>query len=217
LTHFSEPYQQALHAYLQSEKNPHFCLEPEAIFGCIFAVAAAPEIPLPTTWLPWIFKAPVDSRLTQQVDKVSELAMLCLQWQLKQMRDGNIRLLDNLTLPLAPYNDNALAHWMRGLLLAHSHLNDTWQKAWQAMLTKQSTEVTELQRDLKHCLAMFSTFADIPFALQQARSKGNTQLETNLATIFQSLPHTLGIYVKTSGKLVDYLPNQFETFVSQNP
>ena len=89
MTHFSEPCQQALQVYLQSEKNPHFCLEPEAIFGCIFAVAAAPEIPLPTTWLPWIFKPPVDSRLTQQVDKVSELAMLYLQWQLKQMRDGN--------------------------------------------------------------------------------------------------------------------------------
>jgi uncharacterized protein len=84
------------------------------------------------------------------------------------------------------------------------------------MLTKQSSEVSDLQKDLKHCLNMFSTFADIPFALQQASRKGNTQLETNLATIYQSLPDTLRTYVKTSGKLVDYLPNQFETFVSQN-
>lgn len=216
MTHFSQPCQQALYEYIQSEKNRHFCLETETILGCIFAVAAAPEIPLPTTWLPWMFKGPVDSRLTQQVDKVSELAMLCLQWQLKQMRDGNIALIDNLILPQVPYSDHALAHWMRGLLLAHSHLNEIWQKAWQAMLTKQSSEVSDLQKDLKHCLNMFSTFADIPFALQQASRKGNTQLETNLATIYQSLPDTLRTYVKTSGKLVDFLPNQFETFVSQN-
>lgn len=212
---FSQPCQQQLYELTASTSKGSFLLEPHSIFGCIFAVAAAPEIPLPTTWLPWIFKAPVDNTLSEQVDKISELAILCLQSQLKQMRDGKIDLPEGLQLPQAPYADNALAHWMRGLLLAHSHLNEVWQKAWQAMLDKHSSDVSHLQKDLKHCLSMFSTFADIPFALQQAQNKGNAQLARKLPAIYLSLPDALRTYVFTSGKLVDYLPNQFETFVGK--
>jgi uncharacterized protein len=213
MNHFSQPCQQQLFELTQNKKLYSFLLEPQTIFGCIFAVAAAPEIPLPTTWLPWIFNGSVDQRFSKQIDQITELTMLCLQWQLKQMRDGNVELMEGLTLPQAPYKESALAYWMRGLLLAHSNLTGTWQKAWNAMLEKHSHEVEYLQKDLKHCLNMFSTFADIPFALQQAKSKGNHQLEVNLAPIFLSLPDALRTYVKTSGRLVDYLPNQFETFV----
>jgi uncharacterized protein len=59
---------------------------------------------------------------------------------------------------------------------------------------------------------MFTTFADIPLAIKQADDRGNDQLFNILPKIFLSFPETLKIYVGLSGRLVDYLPNQFETF-----
>ncbi|MDP5040503.1 MAG: YecA family protein [Paraglaciecola sp.] len=213
MTQFSDPSQQQLHHLATSETLRPFVLEPYSMLGCIFGVASAPEIPLPTQWLPWLFKAPVPTQYSEDVDQLADAAMLCLQWQLKNMRDEHVEFMQGLALPAPPYKDGHLSFWLQGLLLAHSQLDSTWQKAWQAMLNTSSKDIETLHKDLKYCLGMFSTFADIPFALQQAKSKGNDKLEQNLATIYLSLPDTLRTYVETSGKLVEYLPNQFETFV----
>mgnify|MGYP003678776185 FL=1 len=68
-------------------------------------------------------------------------------------------------------------------------------------------------KDLSHCLTMFSTFADLPLAFEQAKVRDNDkQFVALLPTVFLSLPPALQTYVNLSGTLVEYLPNQFETF-----
>lgn len=60
---------------------------------------------------------------------------------------------------------------------------------------------------------MFTTFADISLAIGQADQQGNGELEAQLPKIFLSLSDALQTYVKMSGVLVDFMPDQFETFV----
>jgi uncharacterized protein len=98
------------------------------------------------------------------------------------------------------------------MLLAHRQLEPVWHNAWNKMLLTKQAEVRQLQKDLSHCLYMFTTFADIPLAIEQAQSRGNDKLPNILPKIFLSFPQTLKTYVSLSGRLVDFLPNQFETF-----
>ena len=184
---------------------------PYSILGTVFAVAAAPDIPLPDVWLPWIFKSSTQPQDIKELHGIHDAVMACLQWQLQQMRDEQITLLEGLDY--SQLNNSPLAQWMQGVLLAHTQLDKVWHKAWQAMLESKHAEVGKLQKDLKHCLSVFSTFADIPFALQQAKDK--EQLTTALPLIYRSIPEVLRTYVATSGQLIEYLPNQFETFVGK--
>ncbi|MDP5029982.1 MAG: YecA family protein [Paraglaciecola sp.] len=184
---------------------------PYIILGTIFAVAAAPDIPMPDVWLPWIFKSSAKLEDIQDLHSIHESAMGCLQWQLQQMRDEHIALFSELDY--SEQKNSPLAQWMQGLLFAHTQLDKVWQIAWQAMLKSQHAEVEKLQKDLKHCLSVLSTFADIPFALTRLNSEAKTHLSAALPRIYQSLPEVLQTYVATSGQLIEYLPNQFETFI----
>ena len=209
MTGLTQPCHQELAKLVSVGPDGRLLEKPHTILGVIFAVAAAPDIPLPEVWFPWIFKQSVRLDEVKDLAAIHAVVISCFQWQLQQMRDEQIALLKDLEY--STQNTSALAQWMQGVLLAHTQLDSVWHHAWQAMLDSKHAEVGKLQKDLKHCLSVFSTFADIPFALQQARDK--EQLATSLPLIYRSLPEVLRTYVATSGQLIEYLPNQFETFV----
>jgi uncharacterized protein len=186
------------------------------IHGLIFAVASAPEIPMPEQWLPWVIKQRGQLRDEQQADSLSDALMVLLQQQLKDMSDERITLPSEYNYAPNVAANSPVSQWFCGLLAGHSQLEDVWLDAWGKMGKQGDSEIFSLQKDLKHCLRLFSTFADIPLALEQAAEKDGedkrTELEQMLPTIFLSLSRSLIIYVGLSGRLVDYLPNQFETF-----
>ena len=186
------------------------------IGGVIFAVASAPEIPMPEQWLPWVIKPHGKLRDEQQADRLSDVLMGLLQQQLKDMSDERIALPAEHSYPQGGAINSAVSQWFCGLLVAHSHLEGVWLEAWGKMGNQAEGEMFSLQKDLKHCLRLFSTFADIPLALEQATENGGdskrAELERMLPTIFLSLSTSLTSYVGLSGRLVDYLPNQFESF-----
>jgi uncharacterized protein len=132
------------------------------------------------------------------------------------MSDGKISFPAEFQYPQEIDPENNVSRWFAGLLAGHSQLESVWQQAWQKMGAQSEKQIFVLQKDLRHCLGVFSTFADIPLALQQAEDKGGsaqqTRLKNLLPKIFLSLPASLQTYVNLSGRLVDFLPNQFETF-----
>lgn len=186
------------------------------ICGLIFAVASSPEIPMPEQWLLWVFKQRGRLRDEQQADGLSDALMALLQQQLKDMSDECISLPADYQYPQDISRQNRVSQWFSGLLAGHSQLEPVWQHAWMKMGKQAEPQMFILQKNLRHCLSLFSSFADIPLALEQAAEKGGStqkeRLENMLPKIFLSLPESLTTYVKLSGKLVDYLPNQFETF-----
>ena len=183
------------------------------ICGLIFAVAAAPEIPMPETWLVWVFKQRGQLSSTEQADHLTDVLMGLLQWQLRQMRDELVTLPPGCRLCEPPQHSVALSDYCAGLLAGHSQLEVVWQTSWQKMKLDTPQQLTDLQKDFRHCLLMFSTFADIPLAIKQAKARGNENFPQLLAKIYLSLPEALGKYVALSGAMVDFLPDQFETFV----
>lgn len=182
------------------------------IQGLIFTVAAAPEIPMPEKWLPWAIKTNNQLTSIEQADQLTDVLMKALQQQLKNMSEEKIQLPSGITFNENEQGQSTLSQWCQGMLLGHSQLESVWQDAWNKMQVTEAEKMQQLQKDLSHCLYMFSTFADVPLAVKQAQSRGNDQLLNILPKIFLSFPQTLKTYVGLSGRLVDFLPNQFETF-----
>lgn len=205
--------------YWCEEALPGVLYSEDYVKGLVFAVAAAPEIPMPEQWLPWVFKQHGQLRDIQQADALTDTLMRALQQQLKAMRDNDLALPAHYSFPeIEP--DGAgqapVSVWLSGVLAGHQLLHDVWLQAWQNMLD-HSDNVAEKQRDLSHCLRMFSTFADVSAALQEAERANNPQLAEKLPQIFPALPRALEKYVSLSGELAQYLPQQFETFSVPNP
>lgn len=187
------------------------------ISGLIFAVSACPEIPMPDTWLPWTIKEHGKLKSAEQADLLGEVLMAMMQKQLKDMRDDNLPWPAHFTYPDPEKADSTcspVCRWLKGLLAGHQLLEPVWRGAWQKMSEKSVDTLPRKQRDLTHCLKMFSTFADIHGAIEDANRVGNHELIEKLPAIFQSLPEAMAKYVALSGELVSYLPDQFETFVS---
>ena len=118
-----------------------------------------------------------------------------------------------------------LQAWLTGLLFGHQKLEPVWLAAWTHMQAKLNSDTKDdnhnnesegllfsARKDLSHCLRMFSTFANPELAIQQAEQNGNPQLAEKLPIIFKSFHLALKQYVDISGKLVSYLPNQFEMY-----
>lgn len=193
-------------------------LQPIAfIDGIIFAVASAPEIPMPQTWMPWTFARHGQLPNNEQADQLADALMAILQAYLSDMRAGT-----PLSFPDLQYEDmqspeDKGSQWLQGLLAAHTQLESVWQLAWQRASRKEPEALESMQKRLKHALMMFSTFSDLPFACVQAEKKGNTALLDKLPSIARSLPLALNEYVKLSGELVRFLPDQFETFTQGPP
>lgn len=209
-----------------SSKHPddlsHYCnhllkdvLHPfEYVQGLVFAVAAAPEIPMPDKWLLWVFKQHGQINNIQQADQLTDLLMKELQRQLQLMRCDSITLPEEFEFPTS--NDAPVSVWLTGLLAGHSLLETVWQEAWDRVTKQAPKQLPSMQKNLRHCLSMLTTFADIPLAISQANQQGNSELEAQLPKIFLSLSDALHTYVNMSGMLVDFMPDQFETFVQDS-
>ena len=180
------------------------------IQGLVFAVCAAPEIPMPEQWLVWVFKQRGQLSSAAQADALTDTLMTMMQQQLKQMRDESVQF--PCHYQYSEVQGSEPGQWLSGLLAGHSQLEDVWQTAWNRMADSEAQQMSTMQRDLKHCLMMFSTFADIPLAVKQAQQRSNQGLIERLPQIFLSLPDALKKYVDLSGQLVGFMPDQFETF-----
>ncbi len=186
------------------------------IQGIVFGVCACPEIPMPEQWLVWSFDQRGQLASTEQADKIADLLMGLLQHQLIEMREQTRLFPQHYELPELEDKESInspTSEWLRGLLSAHQRLESIWQGCWEQVQQKAPDNLAKHQKDLKHCLLMFSTFADLPMAIEQAQRVGNDKLLDNLPKIFHSIPDALKTYVALSGELAQYLPEQFETFV----
>jgi len=180
------------------------------IHGQLFAVAAAPEIPMPAQWLPWVLKRHDLPGTSQEADELSLLLMSLLQLHLRHMRDETLDLPDFCQFPETHSLDSPLSLWFQGVLSVHQQLEGVWLQGWDKL--QQRGDTLETSRELRHVLSMFSTFANIPLALEKLTPEAAIKLERKLPEVFQSLPGAFQSYVDIAGKLAGFLPDQFETF-----
>ncbi len=209
---FETSSHQTLYALCQSPELTGILHPYETLQGLLFAVCAAPEIPMPEEWLPWVIKTRNQLSSTEQADQITDVLVKLLQFHLQQMSNEHILLPRGITFTGRFEQTGSLSLWCQGMLMGHKQLEPVWHHAWNKMQVTEHNEMRQLQKDLAHCLYMFTTFADMPLAIEQAEARGNKQLADLLPKIFLSFSQSMKTYVGLSGRLVDFLPNQFETF-----
>lgn len=185
------------------------------IHGLLFAVAAAPEIPMPTQWMMWVFKKQGQLQDQAHTDKLTGLLMSLFRYHLQNMRDDIFIWPEAYSFPKDHAITSSTSQWCRGLLAGHSQLEPVWEKAWQKLQQAEPENMGVIQDKLRHALSMISTFADLPLAVSGLQGDKRENLIKQLPTIYLSLPGVLKTYVEISGKLVGHLPDQFETFIRQ--
>lgn len=186
--------------------------------GIIFGAGVSPEIPMPDVWLPWAIKHHGQMQNNQQADVITGVLFDYFKYCLQQMKDNAQRIPSYGVFEDDSDNwgiSSPLSQWLQGLLTAHSSMEPVWQNAWQLMQDKNPNNAPVLAKKLKHSLGMFSTFADVELAIEQAKKRGQMDFENKLSSIAASLPDAFNTYVSISGELASYLPNQFETFVQK--
>ncbi|MDY6977252.1 MAG: UPF0149 family protein [Pseudomonadota bacterium] len=197
--------------------------------GMIFAVAAAPEIPMPEQWMPWLIQSSDSKLVDKDVDELADALMNGLRAHLDFMRKSKSPLSSQLTEAIEVKGvmrpPKELESWLNGLLQVHKQLEPVWQSAWNH-LEKRSAKnksdgenkldedkVTEpAEARLSRCLKLFSTLANIELALSYRNETQVAQLESNIRMLVKQLPSVLADYTRLSGELAQALPNQFETF-----
>lgn len=186
--------------------------------GALFGAGVSPEIPMPDIWLPWAIKQRGKMQDNQQADEITDALFDYFKYCLQLMKENKQAMPDYCVFADDQERwqaSSALSQWMQGVLTAHSSMESVWRNAWSLMQNKAPQQAPVLAKNLKHSLGMFSTFADVPLAIEQAEKRGQTDFIQKLPIIAQSLPETLNTYVSISGELANYLPNQFETFVQK--
>ncbi|AGP82952.1 yecA family protein [Alteromonas mediterranea MED64] len=203
---------------------------PHHIDGMIFAVASAPEIPMPEQWMPWLIQSSNSQLVDKDVDKLADALMNGLRAHLDFMRQEKsplpCELLKTLEIEGSAYPSPALENWLNGLLQVHKQLEPVWEDAWQH-LEKNSTASKEVPPDdkpasseqaepaearLSRCLKLFSTLANVELALSYRNEKQAKELKGNMGLLVKQLPSVLADYTNLSGELASSLPNQFEMY-----
>ena len=191
--------------------------------GVLFGAGVAPEIPMPDAWLTWTIKHHGQMQDAQQADEITDALFAYFKYCLAMMTNNEVTMPSYAVFEEdAEYsqqidNNSPLSQWLSGLLTAHSNTENVWQNAWSIMHKKSPDNGPALAKKLKHSLGMFTTFADIPLAIEQAKKRGQEDFESKLSSIAKALPNALNTYVEVSGELAGFLPNQFETFVQKEP
>jgi len=198
--------------------------------GMIFAVASAPEIPMPEQWMPWLIQSSNSHLIDKDVDKLADTLMNGLRAHLDFMRNEASPLPNELTETVEERGiirpSKELESWLNGLLQVHKQLEPVWQNAWHHLeknsVDKKSNEqnsssLNQSQAEpaearLSRCLKLFSTLANVELALSYRNETQAAQLKSNMNMLVKQLPSVLADYTKLSGELAAALPNQFETF-----
>ena len=184
-------------------ENLPFLRPPAAIDGIIFAVAVAPEIPLPSIWWPWTLASHPGQLGDEQLQLLGDELLLRLRDYLDQ------QLHDAFVLPDYLADDAQLAHWCAGVLLAQGQLSESWQSAWQMAEHKRPAEFADwqarVQRALK-CLKVFARQQDLTAGLSEAELRG----------LKQALPAMLRDLIWVSGELAALLPGQLEQYSAED-
>lgn len=185
--------------------------------GMIFAIAAAPEIPMPETWMPWLIKHTSGTMIDAEVNTLADGLMDALRAHLQAMQGQTISLPPCCRASKeGSVQDSPLGPWLTGLLFAHQQLESVWQSAWEKH--QQSEEQAGAngnecaEKRLSRCLKLFSTLADVDLAMKQRTPQQAQALAENLNLLWKQLPSVLRDYEQLAGELAAALPNQFEMY-----
>ncbi|WP_218354651.1 UPF0149 family protein [Alteromonas lipotrueiana] len=184
--------------------------------GVIFSVAAAPEIPMPETWMPWLVHSTSYSLTDDQVDNLAHHLMGNLRDVLHQMSEKKSCLPFTLSQTQKDNEKRELQAWLKGLLTGHQQLETIWQTAWEKAEKKPQLDGglknEAPDKRLRRCLKLFTTLANPKASLKGLEKAQADKLERSLPQLTLQLPGILQDYINLAGELAPFLPQQFDSF-----
>jgi yecA family protein len=144
----------------------------EELHGFLFAIVAAPDLVLPSEWIPAIFDddGPVFADEAEAV-RFHHVVMALYNQLNRDVQDGTVRLPDCVEVrEPAEANfakDAPLALWSRGFAQGHDWL----EEAWDVDLPQ------DLDDDLGACLSALMFFLDAEFAAALLQEAGQSPAE----------------------------------------
>jgi len=171
-----------LRAFLEDSRRPAGTLRYHELQGFLFAVASAPELVMPSEWIPAIFddQKPEYESVDEATTVISELMALynAINAAVREHRPAlpsDCRFRDDV---LANLDDNApIALWSRGFVQGHQWLEDSWDPYVPE----------ELDDDLAAMLMTLSFFSSRAIAeafCTETKEPDLTKLATTLERMF---------------------------------
>ena len=181
-----------LRAYLDDPARPLDTMVFEELQGFLFAVVNAPDLVLPSEWLPEVFAGAEEQYQTVEEAGDVHLALLevynavndaCLQPTpaLPPGCEPRADVLSNLE------DDAPLSRWARGFSRGYGWLEETWD----ALLPEDD----ELDHDMGAVLATLSFFASREMAETFCAELGDKPLPEMAVLVLESLPMATHDYI----------------------
>ena len=212
----SASYKQALEKLSRTRQKSQLAqvtFSTDYIAGVVFAISASPEIPMPQEWFALTFSTQPERASQQLLNEYCDDLIELFKAQAIDIQNRHIWHPPHTHDEPALTRDSTLAHWCRGFLFAHKHLEAQWRRGWHLVSQKEPAKVVEFDRTLTRVLKLASTLADFEFALQQRQAPQRQQLTASRHQLIASLASCLREYIVIAESLSMVLPEirEFET------
>jgi len=185
------------------ERRPRTTLRYPELQGFLFAVANAPELILPSEWIPAVFDEDepeykdadeariVNTALMEEYNAVNDASLLPTLPPGCELRDD----------PMANLEDDApIAGWSRGFMAGHQWLRETWDGYLPDTDDDRSADAedegdeADLSEDLGAMLMVLSFFSSRALAEKFCRATGGKDLAELAPQMHELVPEALKGY-----------------------
>ena len=188
-----------LRELLQHPDRAEGTLDYAQLHGFLFAICGAPELILPSDWMPEIFGGAMPALRNEEEGRVIYTALIeeynavnraCLEGV---MPPGCV-LRDD---PMANLEDDApIREWARGFARGYDWLEETWQSYLPGDGESDDPREQELGMELGFSRVILSFFASRKVAEAMARETAGTDLPTFVSQVQQLFPDAIGTYAE---------------------
>lgn len=208
---FTETHAALLTRFLAAPERPEGTMTYPQFAGFVFAVACAPELVVPSEWLPLVFDD--QEAGNESLDEAQDVlaAMMALYNQcIRQGIEGGVGLppgceirtdpVDNLT------TDAPLSQWARGFAAGYGYLEETWSELLPAELDQEWGAIL-MALSFSASRELADTFV--------AESKGQTNLVRLAETIIAHFPDAMLGYAQMGRAIYQVLLESDASAVDQ--
>lgn len=140
--------------FLAADERPEESMIYPELYGFLFAVCCAPEMTVPSDWLPMVFNGEEPGYADEAE---AEMVLAGIMAVYDEVNNGVISAepsmpawFEVLTPPMENFGDEApLTHWSRGFLIGHDWLSEVWDHY----------VLNEMEGELAGCLMALTLFS----------------------------------------------------------
>ncbi len=172
--------------FLAADERPENTMIYPELYGFLFAVCCAPEMTMPSDWIPLIFN---NEEAGYADGAETRMVMAGIMAAYNEVNDGVVSAepclpawLEVLSSPMENFDNEApLTYWARGFFVGHDWLGEVWNHYL----------LPEMEEEFTACLMMLSFFSGIELA--EAFAKEGCETPVAVETLAEVSVDRLGM------------------------